>query len=134
MEFPGDVKYTKEHEWAKREGDTVLVGITDYAQEELGDIVFVELPEVGDEIAKDESFGSVESVKTVSDLYAPVSGRIVEVNADLAEGPEVINSDPYGGGWLVKVKMSDPKELDALMDAAAYQEYVAEEEDEEDED
>lgn len=132
MEFPGDVKYTKEHEWAKREGDTVLIGITDYAQEELGDIVFVELPEVGEEVSKDESFGSVESVKTVSDLYAPVTGKIVEVNADLAEGPETINSDPYGDGWLIKVKMSDPKELDELMDSAAYQEYVAEEEDEED--
>ncbi|MBZ0252589.1 MAG: glycine cleavage system protein GcvH [Candidatus Methylomirabilis sp.] len=126
------MKYTKEHEWAKREGDTVLIGITDYAQEELGDIVFVELPEVGEEVSKDESFGSVESVKTVSDLYAPVSGKIVEVNADLAEGPETINSDPYGDGWLIKVKMSDPKELDELMDSAAYQEYVAEEEDEED--
>lgn len=132
MEFPGDVKYTKEHEWAKREGDTVLIGITDYAQEELGDIVFVELPEVGEEVSKDESFGSVESVKTVSDLYAPVTGKIVEVNADLAEGPETINSDPYGDGWLIKVKMSDPRELDELMDSAAYQEYVAEEEDEED--
>lgn len=134
MEFPSDLKYTKEHEWAKVEGKAVLIGITDYAQEELGDIVYVELPEVDEEIAKDESFGSVESVKTVSDVYAPVSGKILEVNKDLEEGPEVINSDPYGDGWLVRIEMSDPDELSKLLSAAEYAEYVREEEGEEESD
>lgn len=134
MEFPSDLKYTKEHEWAKLDGESVLIGITDYAQEELGDIVYVELPEVGEDVTQDESFGSVESVKTVSDVYAPVSGKIVEVNKDLEEGPEIINSDPYGDGWLIRIELSDPAEMDKLLSASEYAEYVREEEGEEESD
>ncbi|MGB1120742.1 MAG: glycine cleavage system protein GcvH [Saprospiraceae bacterium] len=121
MEFPQNLKYTKEHEWVRVEGDVATVGITEYAQGELGDIVYVEVESVDETIAKDEVFGSVEAVKTVSDLYMPVSGEVIEFNENLEETPETVNEDPYGEGWMIKVKMSDMSELEDLMDAAAYQ-------------
>jgi len=127
MEFPEDLKFSKEHEWVLVEGAVVTIGITDYAQEQLGDIVFVELPAIGDKVSKDDAFGVVESVKAVSDVYAPVSGKVLEVNDDLPENPEMLNEDPYGDGWMIKVEMSDPEEIDDLMTAAEYEEYVAEE-------
>lgn len=127
MEFPEDLKYSKEHEWVLVEGSVATVGITDYAQDQLGDIVFVELPAVGDKVSKEDAFGVVESVKAVSDIYAPVSGKVVEVNDDLPENPEMLNEDPYGDGWIIKIEMNDPEEIDDLMMAAEYEEYVAEE-------
>ncbi len=127
MEFPEDVKYSKEHEWVLVEGNVATVGITDYAQEQLGDIVFVELPAVGDKVSKEDAFGVVESVKAVSDIYAPVSGKVLEVNDDLPDNPEIINEDPYGDGWMIKIEMNDPEDLEDLMGAAEYEEYVAEE-------
>lgn len=128
MEFPEDLKYTKEHEWLLVEGTTATVGITDYAQDRLGDVVYVEMPAVGDKVSKEDAFGVVESVKAVSDVYAPVSGKVLEVNDDLPDNPHMINEDPYGDGWLIKVEMSDQDELKELMTAEEYQEYVAEEE------
>ena len=127
MEFPEDLKYSKEHEWVLVEGSVATVGITDYAQDQLGDIVFVELPAVGDKVSKEDAFGVVESVKAVSDTYAPVSGKVVEVNDDLPENPEMLNEDPYGDGWIIKIEMNDPDELQDLMTATEYEEYVAEE-------
>ncbi len=127
MEFPEDLKFSKEHEWVLVEGGVATVGITDYAQDQLGDIVFVELPAVGDKVSKEDAFGVVESVKAVSDIYAPVSGKVVEVNDDLPENPEMLNEDPYGDGWIIKIEMSDPEEIQDLMTAAEYEEYVAEE-------
>jgi glycine cleavage system H protein len=127
MEFPEDLKYSKEHEWVLVEGSVATVGITDYAQDQLGDIVFVELPAVGDKVSKEDAFGVVESVKAVSDIYAPVSGKVVEVNDDLPENPEMLNEDPYGDGWIIKIEMNDPEELQDLMTATEYEEYVAEE-------
>jgi len=127
MEFPEDLKYSKEHEWVLVEGSVATVGITDYAQDQLGDIVFVELPGVGDKVSKEDAFGVVESVKAVSDIYAPVSGKVLEVNDDLPENPEMLNEDPYGDGWIIKIEMSDPEELQDLMNASEYEEYVAEE-------
>jgi len=124
MNIPADLKYTKEHEWAKRDGDVVTVGITDYAQGELGDVVFVELPSAGDEVGQDETFGTIEAVKAVSDLYSPVSGEVVEVNSRLEDAPETVNKDPYGDGWMIKIRLSDPAQFDGLMDAAAYQELI----------
>ena len=120
MDYPENLKYTKDHEWIQIDGDTGIVGITDYAQGELGDIVFVELPSIGKSVKQHESFGTIEAVKAVSDLYAPVSGVVLEVNKDLSTTPEVVNKEPYGKGWMVKIKLSDPRELDSLMDAAAY--------------
>jgi glycine cleavage system H protein len=128
MEFPEDLKYTKEHEWLLVEGTTAIVGITDYAQDRLGDVVYVELPAVGDKVSKEDAFGVVESVKAVSDVYAPVSGKVLEVNDDLPDNPNMINEDPYGDGWLIKVEMNDPEEVAELMTAEEYKEYVAEEE------
>jgi glycine cleavage system H protein len=128
MEFPEDLKYSREHEWVLVEENIATVGITDFAQEQLGDVVFVELPAVGDSVTKDEAFGVVESVKAVSDIYAPVSGTVVEVNDDLPESPEMINEDPYGDGWIVKIEVSDRTDLDDLLDAVAYQQYVEEQE------
>ena len=128
MEFPEDLKYTKEHEWLLMEGTTAIVGITDYAQDRLGDVVYVELPAVGDKVSKEDAFGVVESVKAVSDIYAPVSGKVLEVNDDLPDNPNMINEDPYGDGWLIKVEMNDPEEVDELMTAEEYKEYIAEEE------
>jgi len=125
METPSDLKYTREHEWVKDNGDgTVTVGVTDFAQSELGDIVFVELEEVGSEYDQDEVFGTVEAVKTVSELYAPVSGKITEVNAELEDDPELVNNDPYGEGWMVKFKMSDSSELDSLLTAEDYEDIT----------
>lgn len=119
-----DFKFTKEHEWTKVEGDIAVVGITDYAQKELGDVVYVELPEVGNTFEKDEACSNIESVKAVSDIYAPVSGEITEVNEALEDQPEIVNKDPYGEGWLFKLKMENPDELEELMNAEAYDEYV----------
>lgn len=127
MEYPTDLKYSAEHEWVQVEDKIATVGITDYAQHELGDVVYVELPAVGDRVAKDDPFGIVESVKTVSDVFAPVSGTVVEVNDALPEGPEIVNEDPYGDAWMVRIEMSDPSELEDLMDAKAYEKYVEEE-------
>ena len=124
MSVPAELKYTQEHEWTRIEGDIATIGITEYAQGELGDIVYIELPAVGDSFKRGDSFGNIEAVKAVSDLYAPVSGEIVETNEVLADKPETINSDPYGAGWMMKVKMSDQTELDALMDSSAYEDLI----------
>jgi glycine cleavage system H protein len=124
MNIPEDLKYTKEHEWARKDGDVVVIGITDHAQEQLGDIVFVELPEPGAQITKEETFGTVESVKAVSDLFAPISGEVTESNEALADKPEVVNSDPYGEAWMVKVKPADAAEVDGLLSAADYEALV----------
>jgi len=124
MSIPQDLRYTEDHEWLRAEGDTAVIGITAHAQEQLGDIVFVDLPGVGTSIEKGSTFGTVESVKAVSDLFAPVSGQVVEVNDGLAAGPEVVNSDPYGEAWMVKVRLTQPAEVEALMDAAAYAKHV----------
>jgi glycine cleavage system H protein len=125
MEFPDDLKYTKEHEWVRAEGDdTVTVGITDFAQGELGDIVFVELEPVGSEFDQDEVLGTVEAVKTVSELFSPVSGEIIEINEELEDDPELVNTSPYENGWMVKMKLSDPSELDSLLSVDEYQEIV----------
>ena len=122
--YPADLRYTKEHEWAKVEGGRARVGITHYAQDQLGDVVFVELPKVGTQVRQMRGFGVVESVKAVSDLFAPLSGEVVEVNGDLAQHPEKVNQDPYGTGWLIVVTIADPKEVETLMTAAQYQEYL----------
>lgn len=126
MNLPKELKYSEEHLWARVEGNKAYIGITDFAQSELGDIVFVELPEVGDEVEQDEPFGSVESVKTVSELYAPVSGKVVEVNENLEDEPELVNSSPYDEGWMIVVELSDPSELDKLMSADDYEKMVSE--------
>jgi glycine cleavage system H protein len=133
MEFPEGLKYSKEHEWVLVEGTSATIGITEYAQEELGDIVFVELPEVGEKIVKDDPFGAVESVKAVSDIYAPVSGEVMETNEILPDNPETINDDPYGDGWMVRVELSDIDDLKDLMDADEYAEYVAQQKEDDDE-
>jgi glycine cleavage system H protein len=122
---PADLRYTKEHEWAKLEGDQARVGITAFAQEQLGDVVFVELPKVGSKVTAMKTFGVVESVKAVSDLYAPLSGEVVEVNGDLPKKPETVNADPYGQGWMIVIKLADLKEWDGLMSAADYDKLVA---------
>ncbi|HZU42196.1 MAG TPA: glycine cleavage system protein GcvH [Terriglobales bacterium] len=126
MAYPADFKYTKEHEWIKADGKTATIGITQHAQEALGDIVFVDLPKTGTDITKGKSFGTVESVKAVSDLYAPASGTVTEVNENLATAPEKINSDPHGS-WMVKITLKDPSELQSLLSAADYEKFVAEE-------
>ncbi|MBO1004967.1 glycine cleavage system protein GcvH [Pseudogracilibacillus auburnensis] len=126
MSLPSDLLYSKEHEWVRREGSDVRIGITDFAQDELGDIVFVELPEVGDTIEANEPFGSVESVKTVSELYAPISGTVVEVNEGLDDNPEYVNESPYEQAWMIVVEPSDDAELDQLLSAEDYQSYVSE--------
>ncbi len=125
MSHPGDLRYSKEHEWVRIDGSIATIGITSFAADELGDIVFVELPEVGATLSQFGSFGVVESVKAVSDLYAPVSGSVTEVNPALADQPELLNSDAYGDGWIARVELSDTAELDALMDADAYAELTA---------
>jgi len=127
MEFPANLRYTKEHEWARQEGNRVVVGITDYAQKELGDVVFVELPEVGMTIAVMDTFGVVESVKAVSDLYAPVSGIVVEANTVLEDQPELVNASPYGQGWMVVLEVTHLEELQQLLTSTEYQAYVAQE-------
>jgi glycine cleavage system H protein len=126
MAYPTDRKYTKEHEWIKADGTFASVGITDYAQQSLGDIVFVEVPKVGAEMSAGKAFGTVESVKAVSDLFAPASGAVTEVNAELATSPEKVNSDPHGS-WMVKIALKNPGELDSLLSAADYEKFVAEE-------
>ena len=120
MNIPENLKYTKDHEWVRVEGDEAYVGITDYAQGELGDIVFIEIETEGEELAKEEVFGTIEAVKTVSDMFMPIGGEVLEVNEKLEASPEVINKDPYGDGWLIKIKLADTTELDELLDAAAY--------------
>lgn len=122
--YPENFRYTKEHEWVLVEGDTATIGITDHAQHELGDIVYVDLPKVGTKLEAGKTLGSVESVKAVSDVYAPVGGEVTEINTALAEGPETLNSDPHGAAWLVKLKLADGAEVQSLMDAAAYQTYI----------
>ena len=124
MDFPEELKYTEEHEWVMVEDDVVTIGITDFAQEQLGDVVFVELPEEGDSLETGKSFGVVESVKAVSDVYAPFNGEVVEVNDALPDEPEVLNTSPYDDGWMVKIKLSDDADLSGLMDAAAYMDFV----------
>ena len=131
MEFPKELRYSREHEWVAVEENIATIGITDYAQDQLGDIVYVELPEVGTQVTKDEAFGVVESVKAVSDIYAPVSGTVTEVNVGLPDSPETINEDPYGDAWMIRVEMSDPEELEDLMKAAEYKKFVEEEKEEE---
>jgi glycine cleavage system H protein len=127
MNVPADRKYTRSHEWAKQEGDLIVVGISDFAQESLGDVVFVETPEVGREVKAGEAVAVVESVKTASDIYAPVSGRIVEVNEALADEPELVNGDPYGAGWLFKLEPEDPAEYDTLLGPDEYTKVIEEE-------
>jgi len=122
--YPEDFRYTKEHEWVKLEGDTALVGITDHAQKELGDIVYVDLPKIGAQLEKGKSLGSVESVKAVSDIYAPVSGEVLGINDVLTSAPEKLNEDPHGAAWLMKVRLKDPAEIKQLLSAADYQSYI----------
>lgn len=124
MNFPANLKYSKEHEWVLVEGNKGTIGVTDFAQKELGDIVYVEIETVGDTIAKDAVFGTVEAVKTVSDLFMPVSGKITEKNSSLNDAPETVNTDPYGNGWMVKIEFTNPAELEGLMDAEAYKKHV----------
>ncbi|MFF5995945.1 glycine cleavage system protein GcvH [Lysinibacillus sp. KU-BSD001] len=126
MSIPKDLRYTKEHEWVKIEGNKVRVGITDFAQNELGDIVFVELPEVGDTVTINEPFGSVESVKTVSELYSPVSGTVVEANDELSDNPEFVNESPYENAWMIVVELSNEAEVEELLTAEAYEEFISE--------
>ena len=124
MDFPDELKYTEEHEWVLIEDEVVTVGITDFAQDQLGDVVFVELPEVGDQLELGKPLGVVESVKAVSDVYAPLSGEVVEINSELPDEPEMLNTSPYEDGWMVKIKLADSAELDDLMDAAGYQKFI----------
>ena len=125
MNFPADLKYTKDHEWIRVDGDVAYVGITDYAQGELGEIVFVDITTEGEVVAKEEVFGTIEAVKTVSDLLVPVSGEVIEANAELDDKPELVNEDVYGNGRLIKISVSDPSELDELMSAAEYEQMIA---------
>ena len=127
MNFPEDLKYSKEHEWVRVSGNVATIGISDYAQDQLGEIVFVELPDEGEEFSKDDAFGVVESVKSVNDIYSAISGRILEINDPVVDSPEIVNEDPYGEGWLIKLEISDPKELNELMTAKQYQAYIKEE-------
>jgi glycine cleavage system H protein len=124
MNFPENLRYTKDHEWIRVEGEEAIIGITDFAQHELGDIVYVDIDKVGQEITAGSVFGTVEAVKTVSDLYLPIDGSITEVNPKLNSNPDLVNTDPYGEGWMVRVKISNPEEIESLMDAAAYQNLV----------
>ena len=124
MNFPSELKYTKDHEWVKLTGNEAIIGITDFAQRELGDIVYIDINTIGDEVSKDDVFGTVEAVKTVSDLFMPVTATVLETNAALNDNPELVNSDPYGQGWMVKVTVSDVTEIDELLDADAYKALV----------
>ena len=124
MNFPTDVKYTKDHVWIRVEGDVAYVGITDYAQSELGEIVYVDITTEGETVAKEEAFGTIEAVKTVSDLFMPVSGEVLEVNPELEDAPQLVNEDAYGKGWIIKISISDPAELDELLDAAEYEKTI----------
>jgi glycine cleavage system H protein len=125
MNIPAELKYTKEHEWIKVDGDVVTIGVTEYAQSELGDIVYVEIETEGETLDQEEVFGTVEAVKTVSDLFMPISGEVLEVNASLEANPEIVNSDPYGEGWMVKIRITDSSELDTLLSSEQYQELIA---------
>lgn len=125
MNIPEELKYSKDHEWVKVEGDIAIVGITAFAQGELGDVVYVEVETEGEELAKEDVFGSVEAVKTVSDLFMPVSGEVIEFNESLEDAPETVNADPYGDGWMVKIKMNDASEVDTLLDAESYKELIS---------
>jgi glycine cleavage system H protein len=125
MNFPGNLRYTKEHEWIRMDGNDAVIGITDFAQHELGDIVYVEIETVGQQLKTGDIFGTVEAVKTVSDLFLPINGTITEVNSKLNANPELVNNDPYGEGWMVKMKPDNPADLDGLMDAKAYESLVA---------
>ncbi len=127
MEFPEDLKYSKEHEWVRLEGDTAVIGITDYAQDSLGDVVYVELPAEGDAVTRGETFGVVESVKAVSDLYSPVSGSVVEMNDAVVDGPEAINEDPYSEAWMLKIELDNIDEVEELLTADEYQQFIEEE-------
>ena len=124
MEFPQELRYTEQHEWIRTEGDRLRVGITDFAQDALGDVVYVDVPEVGTEVKAGQAFGEVESTKSVSDVYAPVSGTVVERNATLSDTPETVNDDPYGEGWMIVIEPSDRSELEALLDASAYRQFT----------
>ena len=124
MNIPGTLRYSEDHEWIKVDGDTAIIGVTDHAQNELGDIVFVEVETVGETLEANEKFGTIEAVKTVSDLFIPVNGEIIDFNEDLDTEPELINSDPYGKGWIIKVKMSNPAEVEGLLDAEAYKTFI----------
>lgn len=124
MNIPQNLRYTKDHEWVRLEGDTAIIGITDFAQGELGDIVFVEIETEGEELAAEEVFGTVEAVKTVSDLFMPVAGEVLEVNSAIADNPALVNEDPYGDGWMIKVKVNNPDDVSALLDAAGYEAIV----------
>jgi glycine cleavage system H protein len=128
MDFPKDLRYTKEHEWIRDEGGAAIIGVTDYAQERLGDVVFVEMPETGVGIRKGEAFGVIESVKAASDVFGPVSGEVVGINQTLEEHPEYVNQSPYGDGWIIRIRMTDPSELSDLMDVEQYQAFVKQEE------
>ena len=124
MSIPPELKYTKDHEWAKKEGDIVTIGITDYAQGELGDVVFVELPAEGDEVSQDDTFGTIEAVKAVADLFSPLGGKVVEINETLSDQPDIVNSDPYRDGWMVKIKIPDEKEWNGLMSDKDYKDHI----------
>ena len=124
MNFPEDLKYTKDHEWVKLDGDVATVGITDFAQSELGDIVYVEVDTVGDELDREGIFGTIEAVKTVSDLFSPITGEVLEFNEVIDDAPETVNSDPYGAGWVAKIKVADASELDTLLDVNTYKELI----------
>lgn len=124
MNFPEELRYTKDHEWIRLEGDIAIVGITDFAQKELGDIVYVDVEKDGEEVDADDTFGSVEAVKTVSDLFMPISGELVEVNEKLEDEPELVNSDPYGEGWIIKIRPANNADVEGLLDAGAYQEII----------
>lgn len=124
MNIPANLKYTKDHEWVKIDGNTAVVGITDFAQSELGDIVFVDIQTLGETVAKEEVFGAIEAVKTVADAFMPLTGEITEVNAELEGAPELVNTDPYGAGWMIKVNISDPSEIDSLLSAEQYAEIA----------
>ncbi len=124
MNFPSDLKYSKEHEWVRVEGSTGTIGITDFAQKELGDVVYVDINTIGESVAKDKVFGTVEAVKTVSDLFMPVSGKVLEQNNALNDAPDAVNNDPYGAGWMVKIEISNPAELNDLMDAETYRKHL----------
>jgi glycine cleavage system H protein len=124
MNIPDNLKYTKDHEWLKVEGGTAIIGITDFAQGELGDVVFIEIETQGEQLAKHDVFGTIEAVKTVSDLFMPISGEVIDVNPKISDNPELVNKDPYGDGWLIKIKIDDASEINSLMDATAYKTHV----------
>ncbi len=124
MNFPSELRYTKDHEWIKLEGKIALIGITDYAQKELGEIVYVDVPTVGEQLDKEDIFGTIEAVKTVSDLFLPVSGKVTEINPELEDHPELVNSDPYGKGWIIRLEVENPDELDGLLTADAYKNLI----------